>query len=174
MDTTSCIKCYVCGNEDDLPCTEFEIEDKRYQKECDNDKSCKISRSEQGNRILSRSCEPNQFKDCIIANFVEYCYCIKDYCNKISPSDDEDEDPIEFLEGSGNNDITENQESTSKDRTVSSSSTEKNKNSVQQNEVKNSVLVSNNQKTTSKGASQKNYLPALFISFLWSYLMIYF
>nr|CAI5849317.1 unnamed protein product [Callosobruchus analis] len=92
-------KCYVCGDEGDPPCKNFEMDKEMFSKQCNpSDQACLI-KIEGRKRV--RTCEKEKIEDCKIANGVKYCFCTTDLCNDnetrfSTPTDDED-----ILEGSG-------------------------------------------------------------------------
>ncbi|CAH1955653.1 unnamed protein product [Acanthoscelides obtectus] len=92
-------KCYICGDEGDPPCKNFEMDKETFSKQCNpSDQACLLKIS---GRKRVRSCEKERIEDCKIANGVKYCFCTTDLCNDdetrfVTPTDDED-----ILEGSG-------------------------------------------------------------------------
>ncbi|XP_076264735.1 uncharacterized protein LOC143198955 [Rhynchophorus ferrugineus] len=151
------IKCYICGGErETLPCSDFQIDDPKFQEECGNHRSCKTTRKVSDNGILSRSCESLDIEDCKTANSVEYCFCRRDFCNHISPSDEEDENPGDFLEGSGKQ-ITD-------DPVIAKTATTTEETTIPRNDVNMTNVISNNQNFSSTGASFSSF-KALIIPF---------
>ncbi|CRL01649.1 CLUMA_CG014872, isoform A [Clunio marinus] len=103
ISTTTAIKCYVCGDESELPfletksmninetfikekihnsCDEFDripLEEKhKYEMECPDDYvGCML---QVGEEVL-RTCSRLSIDDCRTANRVHYCYCNRQLCN---------------------------------------------------------------------------------------------
>ncbi|KAJ8930837.1 hypothetical protein NQ314_016254 [Rhamnusium bicolor] len=100
VDGVAGLRCYVCGDDEELPCKGFDISNDTYIQDCNssaNQGCVKIT----GVGQISRSCVDRKFNQCLPANQVEYCYCHTDLCNGnigifVSPTDDED-----LFEGSG-------------------------------------------------------------------------
>nr|CAH7740210.1 unnamed protein product [Callosobruchus chinensis] len=99
VNETEARRCYVCGDEGEPPCRNFEMDKEMFSKQCSpSDQACLIKI--EGRKHI-RTCEKEKIEDCKIANGVKYCFCTTDLCNDsetrfTTPTDDED-----ILEGSG-------------------------------------------------------------------------
>ncbi|KAJ8923839.1 hypothetical protein NQ315_010421 [Exocentrus adspersus] len=94
------LKCYVCGNDGEFSCNDFELEKDVYIKECTPPSNQGCAKRTNVTMVI-RECSIHRFDDCEAANGVEYCYCLTDLCNSniselVGPPDDEDS-----IEGSG-------------------------------------------------------------------------